>query len=73
MVRLDQRVLRLLAPALPSYGITAHYAQECPENPEINHVTVVCLERKNFGVLFDYVSTLFLLFSDSNQPPAVLY
>ncbi|KAH9913036.1 uncharacterized protein B0H18DRAFT_1126614 [Fomitopsis serialis] len=54
MVRLDQRVLRLLAPALPSYGITAHYAQECPENPEINHITVVCLERKNFGVLFDY-------------------
>ncbi|KAH9910391.1 uncharacterized protein B0H18DRAFT_963433, partial [Fomitopsis serialis] len=41
---------------LPSYGITAHYAQECPENPEINHVTVVCLERKNFGVLFDYLS-----------------
>ena len=58
MACFDQRVLQLLWPALPQFGIAAHASRVCSERRETRHVTVVCLEdsEENFGRLFDYVS-----------------
>ncbi|KAH9916699.1 uncharacterized protein B0H18DRAFT_958754 [Fomitopsis serialis] len=73
----DPRVLKLLAPVVPTYDRATRSSAPCLRiGGELYHITVVCLDRQRLGQLFNYGDKKVLDFTrqqvDALDPPAKL-
>lgn len=54
----DSRLLSIIADdTLYGFEANCRYATPCPMAPNVDHVTVLCLDKDHFGEYYDYVST----------------